>query len=106
MRHTWARASIERLTAEVKAAGYKVHESEPLDYGDGTREIMLDIEGYGELFEAYFTQKPSTGNWCWTRGFHHVGMKGDTFRPLHEFKDLVLGVAKSAQEWYDDEVPF
>lgn len=89
-----ARKAVERLAAQCQDAGYKVSEAEPFRLNNGMWEILLDIEGHGELFEAYFIKKPTTGNWCWDRGFWHVGTSGDKYAALHEFRDLVLGAAR------------
>lgn len=91
-----ARNSIERLIVDARFAGYTVREADEFPKRDGTLEIMLDIEGHGDLFEAYFVYDPHTDYWRWHRGFRHVGVGGDRYPTLRAFRAIVFAERSSS----------
>jgi hypothetical protein len=92
------RTSIDNLTADAQRLGYQVREGEQFLRSDGKAEIMMDIEGHGELFEAYFIQNKRTGYWRFRRGFRHVGIKGDWYTTLEVFRALLRWSTPDTEE--------
>ena len=86
------RRTILDVTEEAQSLGYRVREGEPFEAGDYT-EIMLDINGHGELLEAYFRRNEQTGYWKFYLGFRHGNVTGDRYWRLNKFRDILQGIA-------------
>lgn len=81
------RHTIEALAGEARTLGYLVREAGP--YDSSPDELMLDISGNGDLFEAYFRRDGRTGYWRFWYGFRHLGLSGDKYRTLKSFRAII-----------------
>jgi hypothetical protein len=97
------RRTVEALKEEAERLGYRVHEYEPNDFSPD--ELMLDLDGHGELFEAYFRRHDRTGYWRFDRGFRHVGVTGDTYRTLKGFREIIKPVGDVTERAAAPEEP-
>lgn len=73
------RHNLDRHKVTAKAAGYTVHEHEPLDDG----RILVDVRGYDTLITFYYRQSAS-GFWRFHHASVHVGGRRVYIRPWRQ----------------------